>query len=57
MAYNETQIINTIDTQIKEHIEDPEKNFGRLKEYFEFLLSPVCAEDNIETKITSEKKN
>ena len=54
MAYNETRIINTVETQIKEPIEGPEKNFGRVKEYFEFLLSLERAEDNIETNITSE---
>jgi hypothetical protein len=52
MKYKETRIINTVETQINEPIEDPEKNFGRLKEYFEFLLSPERAEDNIETNIT-----
>ena len=52
MAYNKTHIINTVETQIKESFEDPEQNFGRLKEYFEFLHSPEGAEDNIETNIT-----
>ncbi len=44
-------------TQIKEPFEDPEENFGRLKEYFKFLHSPNEAENNIETNYTIGEKN
>jgi hypothetical protein len=49
---NETQTINTVESQNKETIKDPEEDIGRFEDYFKYLNSLEDFENNIETNTT-----
>ena len=53
---NETQTINTVESQNKETIKDPEEDIGRLKDYFKYLDSLEDFENNLKL-IQPIKKN
>jgi len=47
--FDETQFENTVETQIKESLEESEENLERMKEYFQFLVKKINSENDEET--------
>jgi len=40
-SFYETQIANTVETQIQEYFEESDENLGRMMEYFQFLEAKI----------------